>query len=58
MRRLLGAGGGKMARRALSPATSFPCTSVRDQAEFWRKVDGCSEDARVTYDHGKARCVE
>ncbi len=40
------------------PPRSFPCTSVRDQAEFWRKVDGCSEDARVTYDHGKARCVE
>lgn len=39
-------------------ARSFPCTSVHDQAESWRKVDGCSPHTKVTYKHGKATCRE
>jgi polyhydroxybutyrate depolymerase len=40
------------------PARSFPCTSVADQSAFWRKVNGCGDVARTTYEHGKARCAE
>ncbi len=40
------------------PARSFPCTSVHDQAEAWRKVDGCGAGTKVTYTHGAAKCEE
>lgn len=40
------------------PARHFACTSVADQAAFWRKVNGCSDRETVTHDKGAARCVE
>jgi polyhydroxybutyrate depolymerase len=40
------------------PERHFPCTSVADQAAFWRKVNGCSERERVTSARGKAKCTE
>jgi polyhydroxybutyrate depolymerase len=40
------------------PPREFPCNSVADQAAFWRRVNGCSDVAKSTYDHGKAHCSE
>ncbi|MBI4956324.1 MAG: hypothetical protein HY908_30180 [Myxococcales bacterium] len=40
------------------PERHFSCESVAEQAAFWRRVNGCGDEARPTHERGTARCVE